>query len=187
MEHNPKSEAELIHAVGDWANKNFGRNHFPHLGILEEIGEICHCILKNRQGIRGYKKMEFFIEQLTDGLADATIFLAHWCYMHNSFFVFDRSPEPPSIADLNVERVLNHLLQACSVMLTLYDRQGETTTLSVTDESTYNMVAQRVLVGLELLAKVWNINLRLAVAETWNRVAKRDWVKNPTNADSSHT
>ena len=57
-----------------WSAHNFpGRGEDePLLGIVEEVGELCHAILKRKQGIRGsYEQHSAAIE---DALADILIF-----------------------------------------------------------------------------------------------------------------
>ena len=45
---------KMVGALQDWRDKNFTSNTKEHmmLGILEEIGELCHAVLKREQGIR---------------------------------------------------------------------------------------------------------------------------------------
>jgi len=60
-----------------WQNRNFGINDYTGmqcaLGMAEEVGEVCHHILKGMQGIRGgingINKSE-----IADGVADVLIY-----------------------------------------------------------------------------------------------------------------
>lgn len=182
---NPANEVELIQVVGTWAKYNFGPRRAPHYGIIEEVGEAAHCVLKRVQGIRGFDDNQFFLNEFTDSLADTIIFLADWCYSHNAFFNFGRNMhthQPLTTEDQ--PRILSHILQACSIMLLHVDRQMETqaeaaSRFRVVDESEYNMLSQRICTGVEMWAQVYAIDLRLAVASTWAKVSQRDWIKNP--------
>jgi hypothetical protein len=179
---NPSNEMELIHVVGRWSKYNFAHRRAPHLGVVEEIGEATHCVLKNIQGIRGFDKIELFTEKFSDALADTIIYLADWCSERNAFFMFGRNMHlvaPLTFEDQN--RILTHLLQAAAVMTQQADR--EPAELRAIDESDYNMVAQRICTGLEMWGQVYAIDLRLTVAATWAKVSQRDWTKNPAGPE----
>jgi NTP pyrophosphatase (non-canonical NTP hydrolase) len=51
------------------------------LGIVEEVGELSHAILKHKQGIRGYAHADpdKYSEQLEDALGDLFIFMCSFC------------------------------------------------------------------------------------------------------------
>ena len=71
--------------ITEWSNKNFGvvlNSQIPYrvssfLGMVEEMGEIAHSILKLTQGIRG--ETSTHIEGIKDGIADLLIFLLDFC------------------------------------------------------------------------------------------------------------
>lgn len=70
---------ELQTDVGEWSRKNFPRNSAiePALGLVEEVGELFHAILKQRQGIRGtYEEHE---EAKRDAVGDIVIYLCDYC------------------------------------------------------------------------------------------------------------
>jgi NTP pyrophosphatase (non-canonical NTP hydrolase) len=177
----PHNESELILAVGQWSLKNFEHRRAPELGIVEEIGEATHCVLKRIQGIRGFENEEFFKKEFGDALADIIIYLSDWCYTYNSFFKFGRNMHE-SVRRMNVDdqrKILRHLLQAADKALDIADRDTNERTFSATDESTFNMVAQRICNGCELWAQVYDLNLSFLVAATWEKISQRDWKKNP--------
>lgn len=176
----PISEAILIQQVGAWADKNFRNKRGAEWGIFEELGEAAHCILKNRQGIRGFDVEEFFLTQLTDALADTIIYLADWCYVHKAFFTFGRN----QIHDLHPNqtderKIVVHLLQGAAQMFS-FDEVVPGDKVPQVHEGLHNMAAQRICNGVECWAYIHDINIRLAVAATWAKVSKRDWVANPT-------
>lgn len=178
----PQNESELILAVGQWQLKNFNRRA-PELGIIEEIGEATCCVLKRIQSIRGFDNEEFFKVEFGDALADIIIYLCDWCHVYNSFFKFGRSqwlhkPERKMNVD-DQRRILRHLLQAADKALDIADRDTNERTFSATDESTFNMVAQRICNGCELWAQVYDLDLSFLVAATWEKISQRDWKKNP--------
>jgi NTP pyrophosphatase (non-canonical NTP hydrolase) len=71
--------------ISIWSNHNFGdvpNEQIPYrvssfLGMVEEMGEIAHSILKMTQGIRGDD--EKHIEGVKDGIADLLVFLLDFC------------------------------------------------------------------------------------------------------------
>ncbi len=64
--------------VGNWATQNFGKQepYRPLLGVMEEVGELCHAQLKSEQGIRTNEDHE---EDKVDAIGDIVIYLAHYC------------------------------------------------------------------------------------------------------------
>jgi hypothetical protein len=180
MEFNshPINESELIYAVGKWAKYNFGYKRAPHIGVIEEIGEAAHCVLKRIQGIRGFDNEDVFMEKFGDALADGMIYLADWCSEHNTYFQFGRARSPVTVDDQN--KIMTHLLQAVAVITLQADREpAERYDLKVVQESEFNMAAQRICTGFEMWAQVYGLDLRILVAHTWAKVSQRDWKKNP--------
>jgi NTP pyrophosphatase (non-canonical NTP hydrolase) len=64
-----------------WANHNFpdtgGDSWQPFLGVVEEVGELSHALLKRKQGIRG-TEWEHQLE-IWDSVGDIVIYLADFC------------------------------------------------------------------------------------------------------------
>lgn len=175
----PLNEIELISQVGDWAQKNFGYARNAELGIVEEIGEAAHCVLKCLQRIRGFDKKEVFMEHFVDSLADTIIYLADYCHVHHCFFKFGRNlHEKVKLSEDDERRVITHLLQTSAAMmaqpLLLPGMDVPAAEIGV-----YNVLAQRLCGGIEYWAAIYDVDLPLAVAATWEKVSKRDWKANP--------
>jgi NTP pyrophosphatase (non-canonical NTP hydrolase) len=75
----------LQREVGAWADRNFGPTTgsaeqvaFNALGVVEEVGELAHALLKQHQGIRGSWEEHETAGQ--DAVADVVIFLANLCH-----------------------------------------------------------------------------------------------------------
>lgn len=177
----PTNETELVDQVGMWANYNFGNLRGPDLGIIEEIGEAVHAILKRKQGIRGFENSGFFLEKFTDALGDGMIYLADYCYIHQAFFRFNRNMQRPVLQTTDERRIIAHLLQAASQMLTYQEviigegiEQGE--------QQVYNMIAQQICNGFEYWASVYDIDLPMLVNTVWEGVKRRDWKTNSQTA-----
>jgi NTP pyrophosphatase (non-canonical NTP hydrolase) len=66
----------------EWATRNFGTNRIwqdPFLGMVEELGELAHAKLKQKQGIRGtYEEHE---EAAKDSVGDFMVYLSDFCNM----------------------------------------------------------------------------------------------------------
>lgn len=63
----------------DWQDKNFGTHNDTlmqcALGMAEEVGEVCHHVLKGSQGIRGGALGKGInSKEVADGVADTLIF-----------------------------------------------------------------------------------------------------------------
>jgi NTP pyrophosphatase (non-canonical NTP hydrolase) len=69
-----------------WSRRNFGvhKPDDPFLGIVEEVGELAHAILKARQGIRkGALSPEEARKQIKDAVGDLFIYTADYCASSN--------------------------------------------------------------------------------------------------------
>lgn len=66
-----------------WVHKNFpGETTYQaFLGMVEEMGELAHAILKSEQGIRGMSE-EAAMDAKIDAVGDLVVFLAGFCTMH---------------------------------------------------------------------------------------------------------
>ena len=62
-----------------WLQHNFPNNtpEQAALGLAEEVGELCHAILKISQGIRG--DFDLHISEAKDAIGDITIFATSLC------------------------------------------------------------------------------------------------------------
>lgn len=74
---------QLQQEVEVWTNHNFDRDGHnswsPLLGIVEEVGELCHAHLKQHQGIRGYDDPVKFLRESEDAVGDALVYMADYC------------------------------------------------------------------------------------------------------------
>lgn len=70
----------LQNEVSQWSYNNFGDQPAinPFLGVVEEVGELSHALLKHNQGIRGVDDKKL-VEMKIDAVADIIIFLADFC------------------------------------------------------------------------------------------------------------
>jgi NTP pyrophosphatase (non-canonical NTP hydrolase) len=85
--------ANLQHESKAWRNKNFGPTLSDELGnlqsieqlmgMIEELGELSHVILKSRQGIRGGLDPITAQEEEADALGDLFIFMLGYAHRRN--------------------------------------------------------------------------------------------------------
>jgi hypothetical protein len=74
-----------------------------------------------------------------------------------------------------------HLLQAAGSLMNL-DEMFQADATPIGEQQIYNNMAQRICMGLEYWAHVYNIDFPLAIASTWAEVSKRDWKRNAVTA-----
>ena len=72
---------ELQDQQREWVKRNFPNrtNYHSLLGIVEEVGELCHAHLKHEQGIRGFEDRHKFKAYVEDAIGDIIVFLADYC------------------------------------------------------------------------------------------------------------
>jgi hypothetical protein len=169
---------ELSIEVGTWADKNFSI-HIPAIGVLEEIGEMTHCILKRFQKIRGYDKPDYFKEQFKDAVADCAIYLMH----HASIEEIEFSSDPTcSEVFQSLDQNLNDPDEARDFLGTLLE--DVTSLMQDIPMSTPTVtVIDSIMSCLAYAAAQEGLDFMDTVEETWSRVMKRDWVKRPVDAD----
>ena len=63
---------ELQEWQREWSLRNFGEQpaYRGVLGVAEEVGELCHAVLKSEQGIRGRDA-----DDIADAIGDVVIYL----------------------------------------------------------------------------------------------------------------
>lgn len=75
--------AEVRFHLWQWQRKQFPDRHGAdlvedlRLGIVEELGELAHAILKRRQGIRGMKDDAAFLSKRDDAIGDVLVYLSN--------------------------------------------------------------------------------------------------------------
>ena len=81
---------EIQNEISRWSEKNFGSQESkaypnlvlgslaPLLGVVEEVGELCHATLKYHQGIRGYDNLEYYRNERDDAVGDIMVYLCDY-------------------------------------------------------------------------------------------------------------
>lgn len=174
----------LIEEVGQWAKRNFQERRMPEtslLGLMEEIGETSHCVLKRIQKIRGFDQDAHFLMHIRDGMADFMIYLADFAHMKGVFFSFNHND---SIKQVNFTD-LTILAQFMLTLAALYNLEERTdVTMNEALKASYTQYCQRLCSLMECWARMHNVgDLQEITNDVWCRVSARDWQKNPANAD----
>lgn len=170
MLNNPR---EIIASVGEWATRQpWHPKHAPDLGVAEEIGEACHAILKNYQGIRGFEDADKFHHALKDALGDIMVYMSHWCHLHGVYYnLFIGGAEQVAMQHMTPRKLIQQMLVGAAHLLGVY----EDTTILV--ESKVAMVTQ-IAKAAQCLAAMhgWSL-IHDCLAPTWHKVRQRDWNK----------
>lgn len=83
---------DLQGRLAEWQADNFKpedcKPHWMALGAAEEVGEVCHVILKSRQRIREHQGGldDIAKAKLADGIGDAVVYLMQMCTKTNISF-----------------------------------------------------------------------------------------------------
>ena len=156
---------ELAVEIKTWADRNFD-HHDPALGVIEEIGELAHAVLKRNQKIRQSKPAEEMQTDIIDAVGDITIYLLHWCAIHAIV------PHTlGKIYNIRKEReVIAHLANRAG---TLVNRRSEDCEQIVGEMLGLLRGFARVFFDKELLDDI--------VVPTWAAVRERNWRKFPIN------
>jgi hypothetical protein len=159
-----KTLQQISDEITPWAAKNF-KVHKPHIGILEEIGEMAHVILKAHQKIRGYDDPVKRKRELIDGIADVAIYGLHYIGIHKLAAPISLD----NLSDLSENTLLSNLSYAAGAILS-GDRNLSRNNLPI------------LFNNLNTLAIRENVNFLALVNDTWNKVSQRDWTANPVDA-----
>lgn len=189
MLHDPNelTMTDLHVQIGEWSLRNFQGKQASDLGVVEELGELTHGILKRFQGIRGFDNTATFAAHTEDALADMAIYLLNHAatngvLLHN----VELTGLPLGFSE---RRALTQLLMGAAVVVDFTDQHGAVIETGDGDE----MITKTLKEQLQaLLQKVWDWNQMLALhfgydlktiaVKTWLKVRTRDWEKNRKTA-----
>ncbi len=171
------TSVQLINEIGEWAKANF-TTRYPFtalLGMIEEVGETSHCVLKRLQGIRGFADKDFFEREIKDAFSDTVIYLADYCSMKGCFFAFKHNDRSFAIHPDEEQVVVSHVMIGLVSMMNMENHHPEVSPASIAQ---FTILVQKFLTALECWAQIYGIDLQKEVNATWCReVSKRDWKK----------
>lgn len=171
---NPR---ELIQDVGRWAESQpWHPRHAPDYGVVEEIGELSHAVLKNLQGIRGFDNIDKFRAAVLDALGDIMVFLSHWCYLRDAHFIARPVVVP---ASMEMRDCIEAMMTGATRMLSLNRNQNLT-------PETCTTVATQITVACQYAARMfgWDL-LEDCLYPTWHRVRLRNFNKNAVDGGNA--
>lgn len=155
---NQQTIENTIAELKVWTKHNFDF-HAPELGLLEEIGEFAHQLLKRGQKIRVTSDA-----LRKDALADAVIFYFDLCWRYNH-----KPYDHPAPLRITIEWHLGALTTfAGRVLTTIADKQKP---------DTVHLIS--VWEHLNAIACLEGWDLEHLVSTTWNAVKVRDFRKFP--------
>lgn len=157
-----KTLQEIQSELKVWTEYNFGQQtpEISILGMIEELGELSHAILKEKQGIR----TSDFLADKKDAIADLTIYCLNY---FNSIEVVV-SQNTNSINSLDYEfKAIQIIASYIAALNTKY---------SPKQDSLYCNV---IIVYIKRLCNKLDIDFFTTVNEVWEQVKLRDWKKYP--------
>jgi len=168
---------QLSIEIGEWAAINFPV-HLPRMGVLEEVGEMTHCILKRFQKIRGFDNPEHFKKEFGDAIADVGIYLLHDVFMVQ-IVIIDDPMQSEYVDDFDLRLTdqndatdfLGKLSEDASWFLDGQDYNAASIEL-------HDAILQKMCAA----AKAEGMDFMQLVEKTWAKVSKRDWVAQPEKA-----
>lgn len=154
---------QLIEEHNAWTTHNFpDETHVDSItGVMEEVGELAHCHLKQKQGIRKVN----WPEDAQDAIADATIYLLGVMSFTGYIPLLSARTElfgkrKPQTAD----QVIHELGEAVGVLC---------------QPARITVGSDKVVVALIKYCILNGWDYAQLVIDTWNKVSKRDWVADP--------
>jgi NTP pyrophosphatase (non-canonical NTP hydrolase) len=155
-----------------WAKRNFGDRISALqglLGVVEEVGELAHAVLKKWQGIRGTP--EEHDEAIKDACADVVIFMLDYCNMEG-FELYDALSLHHATMQADVVGGPHAELQRVVIAL------GQLNLADLTNQAQPKH-AGKVIAELQRFCDASQLDLWALVEITWLHVKQRDWVKYP--------
>lgn len=166
------SPGQIIRHHGKWADYNFPGKHDSLSGILEEMGEATHCLLKRFQGIRGFDEPSFFDSKFSDALADMVVFMLHHAYIHDLFLILE--PEPHWQHFL----VSHPTHRSCTISF-LHELACAMAESNLRSKDAY---LQLLYMNVWCMAKHESMDLPVILYSTLESVWRRDWQKDKVGA-----
>ena len=163
-----KTLSEIQSELKVWTEYNFGKqdSSIPILGMIEELGELSHAILKEKQGIR----QSDFLADKKDAIADIVIYVLNYFNSINKTVVFEtQSNDFTSKTEHLISFIVTR--QIGRLTATVYTRKGYTDTALSS--------CRIILRWLDSYSSFLGFDFTTLVNEVWEQVKLRDWKKYP--------
>lgn len=160
-----KTLNEIQSELKVWTEYNFGKQtpDIAILGMIEELGELSHAILKEKQGIR----QSDFLADKKDAIADLTIYALN--YLNSIDGKYDRKLPKAFLTNVEALQVISCYISTLDIELNTIE--------NFTDTHNCNYI----ICLIEGLCNVNSIGFLTTVNEVWEQVKLRDWKKYPNN------
>ena len=157
--------------VATWATSNFPnrKDYQPLLGIIEELGELCHAHLKAEQGIRTNEDHK---EKKLDACGDIIIYLLDYCNVNN--------------ITLDDKRVIeyNRSILSQEILFNISRHVGKLANSHYAEQIKFlALIEIHEIINCVWAYTYYHLNMELVdiVNNVWNAVKLRDWQKHPDN------
>lgn len=163
-----KTLQEIQSELKVWTEYNFGKQtpEISILGMIEELGELSHAILKEKQGIR----VSDFLADKKDAIGDLTIYALNYFNSINKTVVFETQANDFTS---KTEHLISFIVtrQIGRLTATVYTRKGYTDTALSS--------CRIILRWLDSYSRFLGFDFTTLVNEVWEQVKLRDWKKYP--------
>lgn len=167
---------QLQSEVSAWSQNNFGDQPAENtlLGMIEELGELSHAVLKTRQDIRSNENQ---LEKIVDAVGDIVIYTMDYCGRESidAEKFFNESAFMTIINEKDYGDSVNIIFRLCTCIGRIAKQH--------TSENGDNALLKGSWVGvllilLEKFCAVSKIDFEKIIWSTWGQVRTRDWKKN---------
>lgn len=163
-----KTLKEIQSELKVWTEYNFGKPEpeIPIFGMIEELGELSHAILKEKQGIR----QSDFLADKKDAIADLTIYVLNYCNLKEIIVEEDYKH------NVAIDVTTINILQNISYYISCINTEG------IQLDIFYN---QNIINNIKVICDIINIDFLTTVNEVWEQVKLRDWKKYPKDGKTN--
>ena len=162
-----KTLQEIQSELKVWTEYNFGKQtpEIPILGMIEELGELSHSILKEKQGIR----QSDFLADKKDAIADLTIYALN--YLNSIRTTYEHF----------VSHDLGLLSNIQDICFNIYELNHVELFDTTNDRDNCNIIISRT----QQICNNLSIDFLTTVNEVWEQVKLRDWKKYPKDGKTN--
>ena len=171
---------DLLTQVAEWSMRNFGDRQASDLGVLEEVGEATHGILKRFQGIRGFDDPDKFGTHMQDAFSDMGIYLLNYAGCNGLLLTLP--PEYHWREDATDRLFICNILLHLNQLISFTGYVDQQDSLSLADKDTLGTHLQSLWLWVAMWSEFHGISFLPAVSKTWVKIRTRDWQKNNKDA-----
>ena len=166
--------------VCKWSSKNFpkAQHHQPLLGLVEETGELI-------EALDAYEKLTMFESApqcqaaIRDALGDAMIYLADYCWRGGFQLMACARKQAEKYPDVKEGQAIIELWKVVAKLSHHHLKNEQKIRMAEKHGDRIQECIGAAVKLLKIVAGDMGMDLTACVAETWEKVSKRDWQKNP--------